>query len=187
MSYINETVTLPDGSAVQRFNVAGASSDGEEFVVYQAWERDRGHSTTTLIGAAWFGRVGTAPLPTGLEALPAYSDERVLAVSAWHQAEYARAYRLIERTYSPLAWGRRRAGQIERVESVPEAGRTEHPPQAECREALHVLIDSAGEPADSTDARCDWCGGWVQSTRLCPSAPVTGVLLGRPGTMARGR
>lgn len=176
MTYIREAVRLPSDDVVERFNVGGAGWDGKEFVIYSAWEPADGHATTTTIAGRCYGRVGSRRPPAAVEALPADSHERQRAVLAWQRAEYERAYRLIESAYGPLVTARRSMGAIERREACPVEGRTERPPHAKCRDLLHVCLDRSGELADSTDARCGWCGGWVQTDRVCPAVPK-GVVL----------
>jgi hypothetical protein len=68
---------------------------GTNVVVYSAWEPMAGHSTMTTIDGAWWGRIGCRPLPAELDALPARSDERFLAVTEWHEAQYQEAYSAI--------------------------------------------------------------------------------------------
>jgi len=56
--------------------------------------------------------VGSRPLPPELDALPAYSDERYRAVSAWHAAQYDEAYAAIVAEYPEAADGERSMGEI---------------------------------------------------------------------------
>ncbi len=85
--------------------------DGMGFTSYVAYEPYAGHSTLTFEDGVKLGRIGTRPLPTHLEALEPYSDERLARVHDWHCAQYVEAYALI-RTAFPEAEGRRWMGEI---------------------------------------------------------------------------
>jgi hypothetical protein len=96
---------------------------GTQIRVYEAWEPYEGHHTLTHIdsptkfGEAW-GLIGTAPLPSELAALPAYSDERYDAVKAFYASEYERAYQEIEKEHPELVNPQscRDRGRIEVIE-----------------------------------------------------------------------
>jgi hypothetical protein len=73
------------------------------------------HSTLTSEDGSdgFLGRIGTRRLPAELEALPAYSDERLAAVGAWQEAQYREAYALILAAHPEAIDGRRSMGEIE--------------------------------------------------------------------------
>ncbi len=72
------------------------------------------HSSVTTIDGVkgWCGRVGTEELPADLDALPAMTHERSVAVHAWFEERYAFAYALIREAY-PGIEGRETMGEIE--------------------------------------------------------------------------
>jgi hypothetical protein len=95
------------GVVVKRTRIIGTAT-----VIYDAWEPTRlmdatdGHSTicsgSDCARAGWLGRVGTKRLPRELDALPANSTERLLAVRSWHAQEYDRAHAAILDAYPEL-------------------------------------------------------------------------------------
>jgi hypothetical protein len=68
---------------------------GTQLTIYEAYEDYDNHSSIMTFDGKWMGRVGTRRLTEELEALPAYSDERIQAVTAWQEAEYEEAYDFI--------------------------------------------------------------------------------------------
>lgn len=73
---------------------------------YRAWEPTLDasgwrHSSLTMRGTAWLGKVGTVRLPAEIDAIPfdGLDGERVRRVHAWQAAEYARAYAAIEAAF----------------------------------------------------------------------------------------
>ncbi len=81
---------------------------GTDIIDYSAWEPTEGnyfsatHSTIQCIDGVLMGRVGTNRLPAHLDALPARTTSRALAVSAFHQGLYYRAYVAILAQYPHL-------------------------------------------------------------------------------------
>lgn len=110
MSIGNEERTVGE-IVVTRVRIAGTRC-----LVYSAWEPSQDgtyHSTITHRGAVRYGRVGTRGIPAELDALP-YGAERARRVRAWYDADYARAYPLIEAAFPEAALGERRGmGEIE--------------------------------------------------------------------------
>lgn len=101
-------MTNTNSITVQKTRIIGTRLD-----VYSAWEPYAGHSTLTHVDGVRYGRIGTAPLPAALEALPAMSDERSRAVRAWHADEYRRAYVAIESAHPETRGASRDMGEIE--------------------------------------------------------------------------
>lgn len=107
-----------NGLTVEKFNVIGT-----DLWIFQAWEpsgraangRPWRHSSLTTIDACCeqtMGKVGTRDLTPELEALPAYSEERFAAVTAWHEAQYQEAYTAILAAFPEAALGRRSDGSV---------------------------------------------------------------------------
>jgi hypothetical protein len=82
----------PTTTTITRHEIIGTNT-----VVFEAWEpyRNNSHSTITRLKGEAHGRIGTRRLPTELDALPAYSDERLAAVTGWQQDQYDEAYAAI--------------------------------------------------------------------------------------------
>jgi len=112
--FVNETKrisTMTGDVVVRKYPILGTNH-----LTYDAWEHTKdGHSTITFFkGEGWKGRVGTKRLPKHLEALPAYSQDRLRKVKAWQEQEYSRAYRYIEEAFPSIKGvGTRRMGQID--------------------------------------------------------------------------
>ena len=68
---------------------------GTHFTIYEAYEPYDGHSSIMTLEGKKMGRVGSRRLPKELESLPARSDIRVEAVTAWQYAQYEEAYDFI--------------------------------------------------------------------------------------------
>jgi hypothetical protein len=118
----NDPGILPVSGGAPATDIRVTATDiiGTGIRVFSAWEPSKigtgGHGTIrSFDGAApgWFGRVGTGPLPSDLDALPAYSDERIAAVSSWLLSEYDRAYAAIMEQHPEAGSGRRSMGQVE--------------------------------------------------------------------------
>lgn len=111
---MNEQRKTPAGQIVTRTRILGTSIH-----VYAVWEESRGnqHSTITYTCTEFSpaGRIGTRRLPAALDALPALTDERIDAVTAWHAAQYAEAYAAILQAYPEAGApdARRSLGEIE--------------------------------------------------------------------------
>ena len=99
---------------------------GTDWISCDAWEPEpfydpamRGHSTIThleppeVLRPAWYGRIGTRPLPAELEALKPFSDERLKAVGQWHEEQYAEGCALIKRVFPEFAAGKCVMGHVE--------------------------------------------------------------------------
>lgn len=95
------------GTTVMRNRIIGTDT-----VVWSAWEPYDGHSALTWIDGEKVGRIGTRRLPADLDALPAYSDERIRAVRAWHEAQYQDAYAAIIATVPWLTGYKTDMGEI---------------------------------------------------------------------------
>ena len=92
-----------------------------DFVVIQACEPCNGHSTLQTFDGKSYGRIGSRKLPHDIDLLPGMSEERYVAVKAWHDREYQEAYDTIEALF-PEVKGMvqvRGMGEIEVV--VPRA------------------------------------------------------------------
>jgi hypothetical protein len=106
--------TLPDGTVVSQCRISGT-----RLHVFSAWKRAAGflscgHQTITHIGADLYGRMGTERPGAEVAHLPAMSDERVAAVTAWYAARCADAYAAIDAAFPEIAGaGIRVAGTIE--------------------------------------------------------------------------
>ena len=70
------------------------------------------HSTIQSFNGRFYGRVGTQRIPAEIEAMAPGSDERIAAVRAWHEAEYAIAYDAIVAQFPSAGEGRRSMGEI---------------------------------------------------------------------------
>lgn len=110
----NQDEVTVDGTLVQRSRLIGTST-----LQYAAWAPIEGigfgcpYSTITHMNDRWWGRLGTErELPPELEALPVRSQERWERVHAWHDANYDRAYQLIERAFPEAAAGHHSMGDI---------------------------------------------------------------------------
>lgn len=88
---------------------------GTKLTVFSVWEPYAGHTTTMTIDGQRCGRVGSRLLPAELNALRAMSEERYVAVKAWHAAQYGEAYAAIVAAHPEAAEGRRDMGEIEVV------------------------------------------------------------------------
>lgn len=70
-------------------------------IIYCAFEPltrvDNGysHHMISTINGQWMGEVGSGPLPTIIDKLPAYSTERSIAYRAWRRTEVNRAHAAI--------------------------------------------------------------------------------------------
>ena len=106
------------GFRVRRFRILGTAT-----WVHQAWAPMDGFrfggpfSTIAHEEGRWWGQVGTDRLPTELDALPR-GEERIARVHAWQDANYERAYELIERAFPEAVGGRHSMGDI--TVTVPE-------------------------------------------------------------------
>lgn len=80
--------------------------------VYSAYEPYDGHSTIFNIGGKKMGSVPSRPLPVDLEALPAYSKERSVAVRKWHDDLYKLAYQLIFKAFPEAKNGKTDMGEV---------------------------------------------------------------------------
>ncbi|MDP2730341.1 MAG: hypothetical protein Q8O55_07655 [Dehalococcoidales bacterium] len=110
MEHINEYKHIGD-KVVNKYNIIGTN-----LVVYNAWEPSSitgKHSSITTVDEKWYGKIGTSHVPPALDALPAGSDERIKAVHAYFEEEYAEAYRLIVEAFPEAATGTRDMGDIE--------------------------------------------------------------------------
>jgi calcineurin-like phosphoesterase family protein len=100
-----ETIRIGADSMVRATQIIGT-----DITVYSVWERSayilapvnehmtvgrHDHSTITHIDGVLYGRLGTRRCPPELDKLPAYSDERFDAVTAFQQAQYQEAYDII--------------------------------------------------------------------------------------------
>ncbi len=105
------TVML-DGFRVHRFRILGTTT-----WVHQAWAPMEGFrfggpfSTIAHEASRWWGQVGTDGLPAELDALPR-GEERIARVHAWQEANYQRAYQLIERAFPEAVSSRHSMGDI---------------------------------------------------------------------------
>lgn len=93
---------------------------GTSRVAYSAWEPSSytgAHGTLMTIDGRVMGKVGTNHLPAELNALPAYSNERSLAVRAWIDSQKERAYAAIVAAVPAARDGARDGyGEIEVIE-----------------------------------------------------------------------
>ncbi len=95
---------------------------GTDRCVYIAYERtsfcgDHSSVQSECLGdeVIWWGSVKTLRLPEDLDALPAYSDERVNAVRAWRDRKYLECYDLILTAHPELSGCRMSCGEIETI------------------------------------------------------------------------
>lgn len=112
-----DTRLTADGTVVQRIQIIGTP-----IVVFSAWRPVNGGLSTgcemftslTTFDDQWFGQVGHQRLPAELDALPAYSDERAIAVHSWHERLYQWAYEEIMSAFPDAGDpdGRRDMGEI---------------------------------------------------------------------------
>lgn len=104
-----------NGLTVQRYDIIGTA-----ITVYGAWEPTAptgralyAHTTIQTIEGRSMGRVGTRGLTPELHALPSFSDARMDAIDAWHEAQEQEAYAAIIAAFPEAQGGRRTEGQIE--------------------------------------------------------------------------
>ena len=123
MRFVNETklISTTTGDVVVR----KCPILGTNHLTFDAWEhtKDEHSAITYFKGEGWRGRVGTKRLPKHLEALSAYSQDRLRKVKAWQEQEYNRAYRYIEKAFPEIKGeGRRSLGQIDlEVEAMKDS------------------------------------------------------------------
>src|SRR5947209_9281122 len=96
---INEFVELGDGLIAHRYNIIATSSVG-----YDVYERSTysGMRHSSFLGTKEYGCLGditTRRLPSSIDALPAWSDERSQAVKTWYRDLEAMAERCIHEAF----------------------------------------------------------------------------------------
>lgn len=99
----------------RRYVVHAYSICTTEVVVIEALESgDWGSHTTTCTDpdGARLGRIGSRVLPASLDALPAYSRERIIAVREWREAQHDEAQAVIDAAF-PNVVGQRLGGELE--------------------------------------------------------------------------
>lgn len=83
--------------------------------ILTAWERaitPINHGTITFIDGDVYGKVTTRELPQELDMLPAYSDERLNRVAAYHESLRQESYALIRTARPDATMGEERYGEI---------------------------------------------------------------------------
>ena len=83
--------------------------------IYSAWEPGKvmgNHTSITRIDEEWYGQIGSRMLPAELEALPAYTQERLDKVQAWQEAQYTEAYHAIREEVEVPGSARYSMGEI---------------------------------------------------------------------------
>lgn len=101
----NATVTLPSGIIAERYRIIGTDQFEYRALRPTANGQYRGYSSFSRAGDVLCGEVGTELLPEDLDALPAYSQERLQAVTAWQAARYAEAHAAILEAFPEAAQG----------------------------------------------------------------------------------
>ncbi|MGE5571096.1 MAG: hypothetical protein ACM3S5_18835 [Rhodospirillales bacterium] len=122
---LSDETRVVAGCLVRRFNICTTRT--WVYAVYEPTELaghdDDAHSTVTTFeghvgrlsdgrSTNWWGRLGTRGLPSDINALPV-GEARSNAVAAYHDKQYALAYRLILAAFPEAADGRRDMGEIE--------------------------------------------------------------------------
>lgn len=93
----SETKTLPCGAIVERYKIIG--TDTTVYRAYRPTTITGAHSSFTHFDGECFGDVATERPSADIDALPAMSTARFVAVSNWYAAKHAEAYRLIFDAY----------------------------------------------------------------------------------------
>jgi hypothetical protein len=108
-----EFKTLADGTVVQKYNIIGTYGWTYEAGVPVQSFADSGYTSFTSDESGnRIAILGSECLSDDLNALPAYSHERSVAVRAWQDEKYANAYGKIVEAFPEAAVGRREYGRL---------------------------------------------------------------------------
>lgn len=83
--HVSEYIEMPGGLIAHRYSICATSAIGYE-VYERAASPSGSHSTFARTKEhGWLGDITTRRLPSKLDALPTWSDERSQAVKAWYR------------------------------------------------------------------------------------------------------
>ena len=109
----NEIKTLSNGTVVRKYKTIGTCHwTFEACVPVESFSESGFSSFSRSEDGQLLATLGSECLPAGIDALPAYSDERLVAVRAWRDQVYGNAYGQITEAFREAAVGRREYGRL---------------------------------------------------------------------------
>lgn len=109
----NEIKTLRDGTVVRKYNIIGTSGwTFEACVPVESFSGSGYSSFSRGEDGQLLATLGSEGLPAEIDSLPAYSDERSIAVRAFRVSVCEKAYAKIAEAFPEAAVGRQEYGRL---------------------------------------------------------------------------